>query len=627
MAKCIPTELEDEMKALQRRIVNEKHRVLVIVESRSGSVIGRTANELMNILEPRVTKYTHFIPVSKLDSPMEISGYLQKEPAAGTMAIYDRSWYSAMMMAHNQGRATEEFIIEAHGIENYFTYNGIIIVKIYLDIDDDEIAKRSKEFGESRTKDDTFLTDDHIGAKAFDQKFFRKTMDRTSSFHAPWSVVRVSDVSTTVCEVAEIIKKRVEEGITRTLPDHGLRVEAIYRNPREDADLTLKADDYKKDLNRLSKELRRQQHKLAASNRSLILVFEGWDAAGKGGTIRRVARALNPRGYEAVGVAAPVGDEKLHTYLWRFTRQMPEKGHIVIFDRSWYGRMMVEPIEGFCTTEEYERSASEIRFFERAITEAGGIVIKFWMEISPEEQLARFKDRQEDPLKQWKITDEDWRNREKWETYEGYINKMIASTNIPEAPWIVAESEDKQYGRLKVMQAIVDILEKTLRNVFILPAPGSPGAHALHFPTYPSRYCGYVAAPDSFTSIDETTIRHYYIPSEHPLQQDDRGVQAEDSRRDRHVPGTRQGHEEMARGVRTIPAPAGGFHGHFPLRGERLRIREAQVPRRVGHQEDGRCPDIPGSGQRLAGHIEIQSRLQARLHHSDGRVRRRRRRR
>ena len=462
MPRIISKSLEEEIRALQRRIVDEKHKVLLIVEGRSGAVIGRTINELMNVMEPRVTTYSHFIPNMGINSPREISRYMQREPADGIFAIYDRSWYSAMMLAHNNGRPIEEYLIDALSLETYLSYNGVILIKLFLDIDDKDIVKYSRIYGEKRIKDESFLTDDHISPKAFDQKFFRKTIDRSNTFHAPWDVVKVGEPKETLAEVGRIIIDRVTAACGRTLPDHGLRVESIYKNPREDADLSLTADSYKKELERLSKELHLYQHKLAVSDRALILVFEGWDAAGKGGSIRRVAKVLNPRGYYAVGVAAPVGDERVHTYLWRFTKQMPKRGHMVIFDRSWYGRMMVEPIEGFCTEEEYNRSASEIRWFERSLHEAGGIIIKFWMEISPDEQLRRFHERQENPLKQWKITDEDWRNREKWDTYETYIDRMISSTNIPEAPWIVVESEDKQYGRLKVMRTIVETLEKEL---------------------------------------------------------------------------------------------------------------------------------------------------------------------
>ena len=462
MARVMPKDLESDLLALQRRIVNEDAKVLLIVEGSSGTVIGRSINELMNVLEPRVTGYTHFVPATSIDSPNDIGRYIDREPASGTISIYDRSWYSAMMLAHTRDRPTEGYVSDCLALEAYLSYNGVIVIKMFLDVEEDDIDKRTKEYGEKRIKDKTFLTDDHIGAKAFDRKFFKKIVDRTGTFHSPWDVIRVKGVDDTVSEMARILVSRTEAGLGRTLPDHGFRVEPLYDNPRENADLTLEADGYGKELEKISSELYKLQNKLAASGRSLILVFEGWDAAGKGSTIRRVARALNPRGYYAVGTAAPVGAERLHTHLWRFTRKLPEKGHIAIFDRSWYGRMMVEPIEGLCTEEEYNRSASEIRFFERGVAEAGGIIIKFWLEISPEEQLERFRAREEDPLKQWKITDEDWRNREKWDVYEEYVDRMISSTNIPEAPWVVVESEDKRYGRLKVLRTIIDTLEKEL---------------------------------------------------------------------------------------------------------------------------------------------------------------------
>jgi polyphosphate kinase 2 (PPK2 family) len=157
-----------------------------------------------------------------------------------------------------------------------------------------------------------------------------------------------------------------------------------------------------------------------------------------------------------------MGEERLHTYLWRFSVNLPKAGHIVIYDRSWYGRMMVEPIEGFCDEDNYSRAPEEIRCFEKNIVDAGAILLKFWMEVSPEEQLRRFKAREENPAKNYKITDEDWRNREKWDVYEEYIDRMISSTNTPYAPWVVVESEDKKYGRLKVMRAIIDALHSIL---------------------------------------------------------------------------------------------------------------------------------------------------------------------
>ena len=237
---------------------------------------------------------------------------------------------------------------------------------------------------------------------------------------------------------------------------------ALYPNPRLSADLSLEARSYRGELEELSIKVAKAQTRLAESGRSMVIVFEGWDAAGKGGSIKRLVRAMNPRGYYVRPVAAPALEEKLHSYLWRFTVNLPKAGHITIYDRSWYGRMMVEPIEGFCTPEEYSHAADEINAFERQIHDSGGIVIKFWMEISSDEQLARFEAREDNPYKQWKITDEDWRNREKWDTYCEYVDRMIASTNTPYAPWVVVESEDKKYGRLKVLRTVVEAIEKEL---------------------------------------------------------------------------------------------------------------------------------------------------------------------
>lgn len=227
---------------------------------------------------------------------------------------------------------------------------------------------------------------------------------------------------------------------------------------------TIEKKEYEVKLEKLQSELARLQCKLATSEKSLVIAFEGWDAAGKGGAIRRITEALNPRGYKTIPIAAPSAEEKSKTHLWRFATKLPNRGRIVIFDRTWYGRMMVEPIEGFCTPEEYERSGVEINGFENFMTSNGTILIKFWVEISKDEQLLRFNERRLDPMKRWKITDEDWRNREKWEVYEKYVDSMMVQTNAPNAPWTVVESNDKRYARIKVLETIVSKLKKELKG-------------------------------------------------------------------------------------------------------------------------------------------------------------------
>jgi polyphosphate kinase 2 (PPK2 family) len=202
--------------------------------------------------------------------------------------------------------------------------------------------------------------------------------------------------------------------------------------------------------------------KLYTKRRSVVMVYEGWDAAGKGGNIKRMTQELDPRGYEVVPVPAPTQDELNHHYLWRFWKKMPKDGHCAIFDRSWYGRVMVERIEGFCTAEEWQRAYKEINDMEKHMVNHGVILFKFWIHIDKEEQLKRFQLRQADPLKQYKITDEDWRNREKWDQYEKAVDEMLWRTNTEYAKWRVIESNDKKYARIKTLEYVVNELERQL---------------------------------------------------------------------------------------------------------------------------------------------------------------------
>ena len=194
----------------------------------------------------------------------------------------------------------------------------------------------------------------------------------------------------------------------------------------------------------------------------VVLGFEGWDAGGKGGAIKRLTEKMDPRGFVVHPTASPNDIEKAHHYLWRFWVDMPKAGHVTIFDRTWYGRVMVERIEGFCSKQEWQRAYKEINDMEKDLADAGAIVMKFWMQIDKDEQERRFKARQENPEKQWKITDEDWRNREKWDQYEEAVDEMLIRTSTSYAPWIVVEGNCKYYARIKVLETVVDAIEKRL---------------------------------------------------------------------------------------------------------------------------------------------------------------------
>jgi len=232
----------------------------------------------------------------------------------------------------------------------------------------------------------------------------------------------------------------------------------------ETVDLTksLSPEEYKVRLTQLQVRLGQLGFQVYKQQRPVIIAFEGWDAAGKGGAIKRVTERLDPRGYVVYAISAPRGDDAEHHYLWRFWRRLPEAGQIAIFDRTWYGRVLVERIEGFCTESEWQRAYQEINQFERQLVDFGTILIKFWLHISAEEQLARFEARQNTAYKSWKLTDEDWRNREKWDAYARAVEDMLLKTSTTAAPWSVVPANDKYYARVFVLQTVVDTLESRL---------------------------------------------------------------------------------------------------------------------------------------------------------------------
>lgn len=242
----------------------------------------------------------------------------------------------------------------------------------------------------------------------------------------------------------------------------------------ENVDLTLSMDKetYKRELINNQVALSKLAFQIYLQQRPVIMVFEGWDAAGKGGVIKRLTEKMDPRGYGVYSIAAPQGDDKTHHYLWQFWRRLPEAGQIAIFDRSWYGRVMVERIEGFCKENEWTRAYREINQFERQLIDFGTILFKFWIHISKEEQLLRFESRATDKLRSWKLTDEDWRNREKWDTYETAVNDMLLKTSTIHAPWTVVEGNSKDYARVKVLRTVVEKLSHELK---FDPADDKPG--------------------------------------------------------------------------------------------------------------------------------------------------------
>lgn len=269
--------------------------------------------------------------------------------------------------------------------------------------------------------------------------------------------------------VYQAVIQAMEEAVARKELEEKGSLEKKTEMKRETAESILAETDlsksmpkevYEERLKALQKKMEHLHGELYRRRIPVVLGFEGWDAGGKGGAIKRLTSHMDPRGYVVNPTASPSDTEKAHHYLWRFWRAMPKAGHIAIFDRTWYGRVMVERLEGFCSENDWQRAYNEINEFEKELKDWGAVIIKFWVQIDKDTQLARFQERQNNPEKQWKITDEDWRNREKWDEYEVAVNEMLQKTNTEYAPWHILESVDKKYARIKALKIVIEEIKK-----------------------------------------------------------------------------------------------------------------------------------------------------------------------
>jgi polyphosphate:AMP phosphotransferase len=307
-----------------------------------------------------------------------------------------------------------------------------------------------------------------------------RTIRQTSRGTAPWLIVEGEDPryrSLTVgAALRDAIQRHLQErpaakavvaGPAALQPNAGKADAKAGRKTASilsslDMTRAVATDKAGRDLERSQGTLNVLQRKASTEGLSTILVFEGWDAAGKGGAIRRVTDALEARQYQVIPIGAPTDEERAHHYLWRFWRHLPRSGRLTIFDRSWYGRVLVERVERFATDKEWMRAYSEINQFENQLFEHGIVLLKFWLHITEDEQLRRFKEREKTPYKNWKLTEDDWRNRTKWQAYEMAVNDMIERTSTREAPWTLVESNDKNYARLKVIKTLCARLDKVV---------------------------------------------------------------------------------------------------------------------------------------------------------------------
>ena len=468
--------LREQLLATQRRLAVAPLSVVVVVGGVEGAGKGEIVNLLLEWMDARGIE-THSLwaltDEEKARPPMW--RFWRILPPKGHLGIFLGSWYTQPIIDRVLGRTRQLELDVALDrmldFERMLANENTLVVKLWLHIGE-KTQKRRLEKLESDPDQSWRVT-------KLDWQFFKHykrfarvsehALRRTSTGETPWHVIEATDWRhrdlTAGTVLLEALKQRLDK-IDATPPP---KLEPDLPTPKTVSilralDLSHKLEDRTADRRLLKHmgEISRHSRLLAEAKRSLLLVFEGPDAGGKGGAIRRVIRAIDARLYQVVPISAPTDEELARPYLWRFWRHLPSHGRVAIFDRSWYGRVLVERIEGLCPEEDWRRAYAEINAFEQQLCEAGTIVLKFWLWISPEEQLRRFKDRQATAYKQYKITEDDWRNRKKWDAYEAAACDMIEKTSSEDAPWVPVEADDKNWARVKVLETVAGTLRKEL---------------------------------------------------------------------------------------------------------------------------------------------------------------------
>jgi len=475
-------EMAIELGHCQRAARDAGVPVVIVFEGWDAAGKGTIINRLTQALDPRGFK-VH--PISAPTDAEQLHPWMRRYwnalPPDGNFAIFDRSWYGRVLVERvnkmtpkGQWRQAYE---DVQQFERQLADAGAVIVKFWLHIGRKEQRRRFKRLEKNPTTAWKVGKSEWAQHEQYDRwlQAVEEMLQRTRTAYAPWTVVEATQSRYARVKVFETIIEAVQEELDRRESRPNI-VPAPMPKPepsptrdetildRLDLSLSLSREDYEEQLDKLQKRLFDLEHEMYVARVPAVVVYEGVDAGGKGGNIKRLTRGLDPRGYEVVPFAAPTSVEKAHHYLWRFWKNVPKAGHITIFDRSWYGRVLVERVEGFCTDDEWKRAYREINEFERQLADFGAVIVKFWLQIDQAEQLRRFEARQQTPHKQWKITDEDWRNREKWEHYRVAVTDMIRRTSTTYAPWTVLEANCKLHARIKALRTVADALETALKK-------------------------------------------------------------------------------------------------------------------------------------------------------------------
>ncbi len=453
--------------------------VIILVGGLDGAGRGETVNLLNEWMDPRFLQ-THGMGEpsdEEMERPM-MWRFWRALPPRGRIGVFLGSWYTWPILHRAQGHTKDAELVQsmerARRLEKMLTDEGALILKFWLHLSKKAQKAQLKALEQDPKTSWRVTKRDWARYKMYDElKLIHESVIRhTSTVEAPWQIVEGADHRYRSLTIGNAIlaslRKRLDEPEQR-----GRRIYAPPLPSAIDQLHLLKALDLGQALERekYEKQLEKYQERLALLTRdprfsgiTVIAAFEGNDAAGKGGAIRRAARALDARCYHIVPIAAPTEEERAQPYLWRFWRHIPRRGRITIFDRSWYGRVLVERVEGFCSEADWMRAYGEINDFEAQLVRHRIVVVKFWLAISKDEQLRRFEEREKISFKRFKITEEDWRNREKWDDYERAVCDMVDRTSTEIAPWTLVEANDKYFARIKILRTLCQRIETAMKK-------------------------------------------------------------------------------------------------------------------------------------------------------------------
>lgn len=494
--KLSKEDFEAELPALRASLTqgqlqlaeSQNQAMLIIIDGLDGSGRAELLNRLYAWLDPRgLSTHTFWDPTEEEKERPEFWRFWRALPKKGEIAIHLGGWYRDILtqaMSNKLSHAELSLALEKrYELERMLALDGVLILKFWLYLPEEDQRKRLTH--EASTPDDRWGESGRKEAITKRKEFLlvaEQVMRQTDSPTSPWYLVestcsRYRDI-TVARTMARVMKQSatlhqawiqdshsafaMNGGGAPSLPDaESARVTVL---DHVNLQKNISSEQYRKKLSALQEKLQALAWQAWRKKITTLIVFEGWDAAGKGGAIRRLGAGLDARLYKVVQYAAPTSDERRYPYLWRFWREIPRQGHVLMYDRSWYGRVLVERVEGFADNAAWARAYHEINDFESQLIESGIILIKFWLHISPEEQLKRFHEREQTPYKQYKITEEDWRNREKWSEYSQAVNEMVFRTGTDYSPWHLIGADNKYAARIEILQTVVDQLTNAINN-------------------------------------------------------------------------------------------------------------------------------------------------------------------